>query len=211
MAANMPAALPGLSTSIVAATPDHPGSHNRVNEEVNAVAAALGTNFQGSFSDLKTRLAATQTCRKTADQTNNTVTLANLTDLSFPIAVGLDYEFEFTIPFSGSAAGVGLGLALTCPTLTGFLAARVDIPRLVEPAVGTAPASDMLYSGAITSSGDVVVADSIPAINTIYIATIKGTLSNASAAGTLQAQFRAEAATSTLTVKKGASGLLRVG
>ena len=203
---NYPGAVPALPTSVTSASTTHVADHNSAHGEINAIGTELGINPKGGFSSVKTRLDFMSAVRKTADQTNATVTLANLTDLAFPIAVGADYSFLFEIPFSGSAAGVGLGLALTCPALTGYISARVDIPRLTEPAVGTAPASDMLYSGAITSSGDVVVADSIPAINTLYVATITGVLSNASAAGTLQVQFRAEAATSTLTIKKGASG-----
>lgn len=186
----------------------HPADHNNANDAINKIEAELGLLPKGTFATVRARLDARLTVRKSADETFSTTSLANVTNMSFAIASGQDYYFKFTVPFTSAALTTGLGLGLTCPALTGFIAATVTIPRLLDTA-GTAPASSAVYVGQITSSGDSVVADATPIITpAVQIAVVEGILSNASASGTLQLQSRSEVASSAIVIKKGAYGEL---
>jgi hypothetical protein len=209
MASGYPAALDTFSTARADATTTpttHPADHNDANDALNKIEAELGINPSGPYATVLARLDFMTSVRKTADQTNATTTLANVTDLVFPIAIGADYSFEFWIPFSSGTSTTGIGFALTCPALTGYIAATVRIPRLNDVA-GTAPATPPEQVGQITSSADVVISDGVGTTGVLYIAKIEGVLSNASASGSLQVQVKAET-TGTITVKKGASGVL---
>lgn len=209
MASTYPSTLDTFATNKANTTTtdtDHPGHHNDLADAVNKVEAELGTDPSASFTTVRARLDFMTSVRKTADQTNATTTLANVTDLVFPTVASVDYTFTFWIPFSSNTQTVGIGFALTCPSLTGYICANVWIPRLGDVAA-TAPATPPEQVGQITSSGDVVTSDQVGAINVLYIAKIEGVMSNASASGNIQVQVKAEAA-GTVTVKKGASGIL---
>jgi hypothetical protein len=153
-----------------------------------------------------------KTVRKTADQANSTVTLANITDLAFAVTTGADHTFEFIVAYTSATATVGVAFAVTCPTLgvNGYIGYTVEIIRSAETAIGTAPtATNMQQVGSGTSSGDAVGSDATPATGTPFIAHIKGICSNPSAAGNIQLQHRSETATTT-TVLKGSWGRLYV-
>lgn len=210
MASTYPTTLDSLVTTRAdtdATATNHVADHNNANDAINKIEAELGLLPKGTFATVRARLDARSTVRKTADETFSTVTPTNITNMSFAIAAGQDYYFKFTVPFTSAATTTGLGLALTSPALTGYLAATVTIPRLLDTA-GTAPASSAVYVGQITSSGDSVVADATPAITVVHIAVVEGILSNPSASGTLQLQARTEVAASNIVVKKGAYGEL---
>jgi hypothetical protein len=209
MASTYPSTLDTFAVTRADATTaptTHPADHNNANDAINKIEAELGVDPSASFSTVKARLDFLTSVRKTADQTNATTTQANVTDLVFPIAIGVDYSFSFWIPFASNTQTTGIGFALTCPTLTGYICANVWIPRLGDVAA-TAPVTPPEQVGQITSSGDVVTSDQVGAITVLYVAKIEGVLSNASATGSLQVQVKAEAA-GTVTVKKGASGVL---
>lgn len=153
-----------------------------------------------------------KTVRKTADQTNSTVTLANVTDLAFPVTTGADHTFEFIVAYTSATATVGVAFAVTCPALgaAGYIGYTVEVIRVAETGIGTAPtATNMQQVGSGTTSGDAVGSDATPTTNTPYIAYIKGICTNPSAAGNIQLQHRSETATTT-TVLKGSWGRLYV-
>lgn len=153
-----------------------------------------------------------KTVRKTADQANSTITLANVTDLSFAVTTGADHTFEFIVAYTSATATVGVAFAVTCPALgaAGYMGYTVEIIRSAETAIGTAPtATNMQQVGSGTASGDAVGSDATPATGTPFIAHIKGICSNPSAAGNIQLQHRSETATTT-TVLKGSWGRLYV-
>lgn len=209
MASGYPAALDTFATTRADAdttATTHPADHNNANDAVNKIEAELGINPSAAYATVAARLDFMTSVRKTADQTNATTTLANVTDLVFPIAIGADYTFKFWIPFSSNTSTTGIGLALTCPALTGYIAAVVRLPRLNDVA-GTAPVAPPEQIGHITSSADVVTSDGVGTTSVLYVAIIEGVLSNASASGSLQVQVKAET-TGTVTVKKGSSGIL---
>jgi hypothetical protein len=211
MASGYPNALDTLSTThadnvaevIAAAT------INDLADAVNKIETELGINPSGSFTTVVARLGAESTVRKTADQANSTVTPASITDLAFPVVIGADHSFEFIIPYSSAATTTGLGLSLTVPALGtgGYISYNVEINKGARPAAGTAMSlTTVYYFGTGFASGHETVSDSVTAINTTYIATIRGVLSNPSAAGNIQVQARSEVAASAITIKKGASG-----
>jgi hypothetical protein len=208
MASTYPTTLDALVTTRAdadATATNHVADHNNANDAINKIEAELGLLPKGTFATVRARLDARLTARVTADQTFTTATLANVTNMSFAVASGQDYYFKFIVPFTSAATTTGLGLGLTCPALTGFIAATVTIPRLVDTA-GTTPASSPVFVGQITSSGDSVVSDASPAITVVNVAIVEGILSNPSASGTLQLQAKTEVAASNIVLKKGAYG-----
>lgn len=137
--------------------------------------------------------------KKTADQRNTTVILADISGLSFAVLDGTYYAFRFLIPFRSVATTTGLVLALTIPSVTTFTAtARIPV---------TADGTGGERQGWITSSGDEVVGEGVEATGTDYLAIIEGMILP-SADGTLQAQFRSEVNTSAVTVRQGACGFI---
>lgn len=209
-----PSALDNLPTSYADATAaptQHAAAHNNPNAAINAVEAELGLLPKGSFSTVVARLNARTSVRKSADQTfTSTVTPANVTDLVFPVVAGNDYRFWFEIAYNSNLVTNGIRLALTCPALTGYLAARVSIWGRAAPTAGTqaaATANLATYEGFITASGGVVASDAVAVINTNYIAIISGILSNPSANGNLQVQAANEVSQANGNiVKKGSYG-----
>jgi hypothetical protein len=205
----------GLSTT----TGDHAAHHNQIAEELVAVQTELGTDPSGTFSNVAGRLNARLTCRKTADQTiSSTVAPTNITDLLLPISTtALDYFFRFIIVCTSSAGATnGIRVGITCPALTGYVAADVTIPRTIDPnpANGTAQATPtvttMPYVGQITSSGDSVVSDIVP-VGVNFVVKVEGILSNPSATGNIQLQVANEVTTASgNVVKRGSYGELYI-
>lgn len=177
---------------------------NNLNDAVRKIQFELGADPAGTFVDVVTRLAARQTCRKTADQAFTTQTLANVTDLSFVVAASLDYYFKFVCAYTGGTAR-GIGLGVTCPASPTFLAYSVDIHGITATD-GTAG----LFSGSGTSSGDAV--SSAATVAGTHIAVVEGVLSNGANAGTLQLQARqgTGATAANANVRKGSYGELHL-
>lgn len=139
------------------------------------------------------------TCRKTSDQTFNSATAANVTDLSFAVVSGTTYFFKFVCLVRSDTATVGVRLTVTTPAVTR-LGATV---RTIIAADGAGAE----FQGAITASGDAVVPTAVPAINTDYLAIVEGIIVP-SANGTLQLQAGTETGTTVVTVRSGSSGFL---
>lgn len=196
----------GLSTTVG----HHAQHHIDLADAVNKIEAELGINPSGSLTDVATRLNSTTTVRKTADQTfSSNASLANVTDLVFPVIIGADYSFEFFIPFTAAALTTGIALAITVPAASYF-AASVRMPRGTETAAGAAPAiGGVEYVNWLTASAEIAVSDSTPAITpAVFVAKIEGVLSNPSAGGNIQVQARTEVNASNIVIKKGASGVM---
>jgi len=195
----------------------HAAQHNKLALFMAAAENELGADPSATFTSVAARLNARLTCRTTADQAlaANTTALTNVTNMVLPVATtGLDYYFKFCVAFSmATIATAGLRLGVTTPTVAGYLSAKVLIPRTADtnPAAGTAQSaaptvSVIEWPGYINSSGDSVVSDQVPAITTIFIATVEGILSNPSATGNIQLQAASEVTGSTLTIKRGSYG-----
>lgn len=209
----------GNDANTVAGVPAQTGSFLQWAQNVGAILKSheqeMGINPSGSFSSVDARLNARLTCRKTADQTiSSTVAPANITDMVLPInTTALDYYFKFIAVCTSSAGGTnGIRIGITCPTLTGYVAAEVRIPRTIDanPANGTAQATPtittMQHVGHITSSGDSVVSDIVP-VGVNFVCVVEGILSNPSATGSIQLQVANEVTTANgNVVKRGSWG-----
>jgi len=211
MSSAYPTSLDTLATNKANSTvtdTDHPGHHNDMADAINKIELELGTDPGGTFTDVKSRLNARLTCRKTADTTNATTTLANVTDLTLPIGTtGLDYYFMFLVPWSSNTAGVSARFAITFPAVTGYGVYWVENAGggTVLPATGgTAVTFDTVKTASGTATAD-VGGTSIPGANVVNIARISGIISNPSATGSIVVQGSAET-TGTITFKRGAWG-----
>jgi hypothetical protein len=138
-------------------------------------------------------------CKKTADQANNTVTYADCSGLSFALTSGTYYHFRFNLIFRTAATTTGIKLGLTWPTATTF-SCEGQIPFAADGAGGA-------WQGHITATTDSVRSTGVQAANTDYFAVLEGTILP-STGGTLQLKFASEVASSAATIRQGSSGLL---
>jgi hypothetical protein len=177
---------------------------NDHSDAIRKLELELGVDPAGAFVDVVTRLAARQTCRKSADQSFTTQTPANVTDMSFAVAASQDYYFKFVLGVTMGAAR-GVEVALTCPASPTFLVAKADIYGQVT----TAGSTDAVVGGLITASGG-VVSHTPTAGATTSMVVVEGILSNGVNAGTLQLQAsQGNGATAVnVVVKKGSYGEL---
>lgn len=205
----------GADLGVSTTTGDHAQHHNDLADAVNKVEAELGLLPKGTFATVRARLDARTTVRKSADQTfSSSVTPANVTDLVFPVVAGNDYYFKFVVVYNSALVTNGVRLALTCPALTGYISAKVEIQGRAAFTSGTQGAATTNlseFTGFITASGGVVASDAVAVINVNYVAIIEGVLSNPSASGNLQVQAANEVSTASGNViKKGSYGELYI-
>lgn len=140
------------------------------------------------------------TCKKTSDQTFNSTTPVDVTQLSFPVSASHYYKFEFFVLVrSEVSATTGVAVAVTTPAFIRFGATA----RAIIAADGTGAE----FQGAMTTSGDAVIPTAVPAINTDYLHIVEGVLLP-SANGTLQMQARTETGTLQVNVRQGSIGIL---
>lgn len=203
----------GTDLGLTTTTGVHAQDHNDAADAINKIEAELGVTPKGTFSSVSARLAARLTCRKTADTTNATTTLANITDLTLPIGTtALDYWFRFFVAYSSGTAGVAAQFAITVPAVTGYVYYWIDVmggtatvPGVTSTnaAIPVAMTSHNASASAQTITGG--SAASPPAAGTIYGVKIEGILSNPSATGSINVQGKAET-TGTITFKRGSWG-----
>jgi hypothetical protein len=139
----------------------------------------------------------------TATLTNNSnVTTTQITDLQIDVVSGRNYRIEAHVRFRSAAAGTGIGFTFNSSDgATGTIAGTADIPQAAD---GTAS----VYSGAITSLGDLVLSTAVPAANTDYLAIIAAQFT-CTGSGTLAPFFRSETNGTTVTVQVGSNIIAR--
>jgi hypothetical protein len=128
------------------------------------------------------------------DVSNSTVTLADVTGLSFPVAASTDYDFEFLVPFTSPVLTTGLALALAGPASPLLLAVEISVPTT---------AGNRVYKSTNVYNAEALGTD-VDVINVPRFASIRGVLRNGATAGTVVARFRSEVAASAVVVKAGA-------
>jgi hypothetical protein len=129
-----------------------------------------------------------------ADVSNSTVTLADVTGLSFPVAASTDYDFEFLVPFTSPVLTTGLALALNGPGTPVLLAVEISVPTT---------AGNRVYKSTNVYNAEALGTD-VDVVNVPRFASIRGVLRNGTTAGTVVARFRSEVAASAVVVKAGA-------
>lgn len=143
-----------------------------------------------------------RTTRKRQTQfTVDTITLVDLSGLSFPIKNGTYCAFTFHIVFRSSAVSQGCRITLAFPSVNDF-AATVEIPRAND---GTTSS----YLGQIENSNGLVISPGVPSANTDFVIRIQGII-HPSADGILQVRAANEntAGSQTLTWRPGSVGIL---
>jgi hypothetical protein len=217
MASTYPTTLDTWVTNYTDATTSaatHATIHNNINDAVNKIEAELGTLPKGSFTNIANRLNARLTCRKTADTTNTTTTLANVTDMVLPVATtALDYYFEFYVVWTTNTAGTVAQFAVVTPAVTGYvvywqetMGGTTTVPSATGSTTAASMVSDSHHTASASAGGQVGgSAVSPPATGTNYITRITGILSNPSATGSIQLQHKSETAATT-TVRRGSYG-----
>jgi hypothetical protein len=160
--------------------------------------------IQGQINQINANAAAWNELITTADIiTGSNVTLSNVAELGFTATVGKTYYLEYTIKFRAAATTTGITLTIgTTNGAAGSLACQVNMPVAAD---GTAA----LFTGSITTLGDVVVGTGTPTIQPDwYIANIKGSFI-CTTAGLILPQFRSEVNLSNVNFGTGSIALIR--
>jgi hypothetical protein len=130
------------------------------------------------------------------DVVNNNATantIADITDLEFPVQSGARYHFRFSIPYTAAATSTGARFSITGPASPTYLAYRSDYTltastRTTNEGLGT---FDLPATANATS------------LSTGNIAIIEGFI-RPSADGVVKGRFASEVSSSAITVKAGA-------
>jgi hypothetical protein len=166
--------------------------------------SAEGTNKQITVTELVTGLRRIAQMPlhafKTADQSNSSnTTLADVTDLTFPVEANSSYLIEYNLFVVAAATTTGLVVALNGPTIgTGYIRYGTIIPT-----TATAP----FFSGA-TAYDTALVATATPSITVPSLAIVNGFLATGATAGTLALRMRSEISGSNATIQRGSWGRL---
>jgi hypothetical protein len=133
-----------------------------------------------------------------ADVSNSTVTMANVTGMSFSAVPNTTYIVDVVGTFQSAAATTGIALALSIPS--GSVSGQAYHP-VSATALGS---NEQIASGATTgaTTGVRVAATNVP-IMASYIVAVGAT------GGTVQLQFRSEIAASAVTMKAGLTAMGR--
>ncbi len=137
------------------------------------------------------------TVTKTADESSTSTTLANITNLAFPVTAGNKYLFTFYVLYQSAVTTTGLKLGITVPA--GTVSANASF-RIAADGAGS------LFDGALTASGDSIISTGVPVINTPYLAEIRG-IFICTTSGTLQLTYGSEIAATSVTVKQNSVGV----
>lgn len=127
-----------------------------------------------------------------SDVTNSTVTLADVTGLSFTAASGRSYRFRAHLTYTAAAATTGASFTVTTPTNTNFM--------MKTETELTATTQQLNF---ITASGGqgTIPGTSVAGTN---FATVEGMVTT-SASGTIVVRFASEVASSAIVVKAGST------
>lgn len=127
-----------------------------------------------------------------SDQTNSTVTIANVTGLSFAVTSGTTYRFYIVIPYTAAATTTGSRWTLTGPANTLF--------SYTSKYTLTATTQTVNYA----SANDIPAAANASSLTAGNVCIIEGIITP-SASGTLQVRFASEVAASAIVAKAGST------
>lgn len=159
---------------------------------------------QGQINDLQSQIDVWTENIVTSDVTNSSsTTFVNITDLAMPVVSGRKYYLEYAVRYRTATAGTGFAITLnTSDTADGEISALVNLPTNGGDGTGN------LFTGSITSLGDVVTSNAVQSSNTDYICNIKG-IFNCTTTGTLVPQFRSESNGNQVTARDCSVCLIR--
>ena len=168
----------------------------------DSVLTAIG-KLQGQINSILTDMSLWTELVTTGALTNSSnATLVAVSELVFTAVSGKSYYIEYTIRFQTVAAGTGIALTInTGTTAVGSISGQVNIPVAAD-------ATNNLYTGNLTTLGDLTISNAVEVANTNYIATIKA-LFTCTTSGTIQPYFRSEVNGSQVTFGAGSVALVR--
>lgn len=139
----------------------------------------------------------------TSTFTNNSgITVSEVPNLKIDVVSGRNYQIEANLRFRSAAVGTGIGLTMNSSDgATGTIAGSVNIPQAID-------STTSIYSGAITSLGDLVLSTSVPAANIDYLAVIVAQFT-CTGSGTIAPFFRSETNGTTVTIQIGSNIIAR--
>jgi hypothetical protein len=132
---------------------------------------------------------------------SSNATLTNITELTLGVTAGKRYRVEGFLLFRTVAPTTGIGFTISLSGAVGTLAMTVS-------SLNGADGTGTTYSGAITSSGDLVVSNSVPAANIDYVLSFQG-IFICTTGGNLIPQFRSEVNGNQVTVQAGSNMIAR--
>jgi hypothetical protein len=127
-------------------------------------------------------------------------TNADVTGAVFAVLNGGVYDFEFIVPFQTAGTSTGIALGITVPAFT-YMACSIEIPVAAAGAAGA-------FQGSIIASDGQVIATTVQALNTTYLATVRG-LIKPSANGNVQLRYARGGTSTNVTVMAGCHGRLQ--
>ena len=152
---------------------------------------SLGTPIEGSTGPWLTPLVRSIS----ADVTNNNAsanTIADITDLSFPVEAGETYHFRFVIPFTAAASTTGKRFAINGPTKTAlYLRSRYSLTTSTET------------TNHVVTDYDTPAASDATSPTAGGLAILEGVILP-TASGNVIARFASEVSSSAITAKAGA-------
>lgn len=138
----------------------------------------------------------------TSDYGSTTSTTpADITGASFSVSAGVVYLLKIHVLYLSAVSTTGLAITLTYPAAS-YGSFACNLPANPDGTGGQ-------FHGIINASGDVVTSTGTPLANSTVCATVFGVF-KPSASGTMQLQYATEIAGSSVTVKAGTFGELRV-
>ncbi len=168
---------------------------NRTNH-TGAQAIATVTGLQTA---LDSKITGTeQTCVKTADQSFNSTTPANVTEMSFTLEANSRYAYIFYLPYRSTNTGTGVSFTLNGPASPTVLAYRKAIPTSATAMTFTTSNAYNVHQASSNTT----------AANSDQYAELKGVIVTGAAAGTLQLRMSSES-TNSVSCRQGACGFLR--
>ncbi len=171
-----------------------------------AVIPILTVNAQGQITNASTignpASAGVQALKSVNPLvTTSSAVLTNISELQFSVTSGFTYKIEAYVLYRTAATTTGIALSLGNTSAAGALSV------ITQTQVANDGASAM-FSGHITSFGDVVTSTGVQAANVDYIAKYEG-LFVCSTSGTVVPQFRSEVNGNQVTVQAGSVILVR--
>lgn len=130
--------------------------------------------------------------KKTADQTNSTITGVAVTDLSIPVVANGTYSFQCQAVYSADATGTGVHFAMNGPASPTQFSVKFEV-------AASATADTLLNTNAYLT----YVLPAGSAGTTRTVGRITGVLRNGANAGNLQVYFKSESAGKPVVVYTG--------
>jgi hypothetical protein len=145
---------------------------------------------------------APNTLRKLADQASSTLTLVDVTNLSFSVAANTDYAFEFFIVSQPDSADTGIKLAVTAPTNSALC--YMVMMQATNKVGGIANFVETTFT---TSGGTLTVTNfDVGGLSSRKVGIVKGSVSVGNTAGAVSLQYSSARSGNTNRIKKGSWG-----